>query len=103
MAIFANNPSARSDGPRRFNQGEARIVQLLHQTIHLTCLRSETLGVVIQMRKIDEGQVGTLVAQDFGSTLSNPLGRRQPRLGTPEGVKRKRAELAFEAFGQAAR
>src|SRR5262249_22309681 len=59
-----------------------------------------TLGVVIEVGQVDQGQVGPLGPHHLGGTAGDPLGAGQPRLRPPEGEEGERAEVLFEGGGQ---
>ena len=64
---------------------------------HVAAGGPEPLRVVVEVRQVDERQVGPLVAQHVGGRGGDPLRARQPGHRPPEGGERERAELAASA------
>ena len=62
---------------------------------------AEPLGVVVEVREVDERQVGPLVAEDARGAPGDPGGAGEPGGRAPEGVERELAQLGFEPVGQA--
>src|SRR6516225_4297543 len=67
----------------------------------MATFRAEALGIVIQVRPVDERQVGSFLPQQLRGTASDPLGARESGQRSPEGVKGKRSQRLFQAVGQA--
>ena len=73
MAVLADDPDPRADRSGRFEQGRAGGVELAHQPRHVAAGRPESLGIVIEMRQIDERQVGPFAVEDIGRGPGDPL------------------------------
>jgi hypothetical protein len=62
VAVFAHDPDTRADVPRRVQQRRGRFIQLGHQSRHSAAGWTKTLRVVIEVRQINESQIGSVRA-----------------------------------------
>ena len=103
MPIFADHPYTRADSARGVEQRSASVIQFAGQTGHIAARGAEALRIVIQVRQIDERQIGPFALQYLGGAARDPLRAGQSRHRTPERGKGKRTEFAFEIVRQSRR
>ena len=70
------------------------------KTGHVAARGPEALGVVVEVRQIDQRQVGPF-AREPRQRTGDPARARESGVWPPEGEERELAELGFEAFGEA--
>src|SRR4051812_25819820 len=67
VGAFVDDPDAGADYLGSIDDYAAGGVQLAHQSGQIAFIGTEPLRVVIEMRKINERQIGTVALENFGS------------------------------------
>ena len=94
VAVLADDPDPRPDGSGGVEQRGAGVVQLADQPGHVAAGRAEPLGVVVEVRQVDQRQVGPLrfaAPRPTRGRSSRCRGARRPvprRCGTGSGPGR---------------
>ena len=89
MAVLADDPHTRPAFTGRVEDDGTSLIQLADQPRHVAAGRTESLQVVIQMRQIDQRQIGPILLDDRGSAASDPVGAREPGVRSPKRVERE--------------
>ena len=103
MAVLADDPDPRPDGRAASSNGAQAVVQLADEPGHVAARGAEPLGVVIEVRQVDERQVGPLGLEHRGRRTGDPLGAGQPGARAPEGVEREAAERRLQPLAEPVR
>src|SRR4051812_24420915 len=74
MRILVDHPDAGTRQLRLFEQGLAGGVQLADQARQVAMLGPQALGFVIQVRQVDQREVGSMLLQRFDGTARDPGG-----------------------------
>ncbi len=100
MAVFTDDPYARPDLLGGIEDRGTGIVQLAHETGHVATGWAETLRVVIQVRQVNQAQLGPISLENLGRAAGDPLRAGEAGTRSPEGVEREAAEVALEPLAQ---
>ncbi len=103
VAVLADDPHTGPGRSGGVDQRGAGVVQLADQPGHVAARRPEALGIVIEVRQVDQRQVGPLGLQHLGRCPGDPLRAGQPAARAPEGVEREGAQAVFQSFAEAIR
>ena len=97
MAVLADDPDAGPGAPGGVEQRCAGVVEFADEPGHVAARRAEPLRVVVEVRQVDERQVGPLRVEHLGRAAGDPVGAGEAGARSPEGAERELAELAIRA------
>src|SRR5271165_5479369 len=100
VAVFTHHPDSRTGRAGDIEQGSTDSIELTDQPGHVAAAGAKPLGVVIEVRQVHKGQLGTLTIEDLGRRSGNPMRAGQPGARSPEGVERELSQFALEPVSQ---
>src|SRR5262249_30674763 len=100
VTIFANDPHPGAGRLGGIEHRGAGVVQLADEPGHVAAGGSESLWVVIEVRHVQERQLGALVLDDLGGASSDPLRAGKSGTGAPKRVEWELSQRALEPVAQ---
>ncbi len=97
MPIFADDPDSCSHRSGPVQQRCASGVELTDKTGHIAARWTVALGVVIEVRQVNQREIGTIAIQNLGCRAGDPLGARKARARPPERMKGELAQAHSRA------
>ena len=94
--VFGDDQDLDAAGFKEIGEVADELVDVAARGIAARVGRTEALQVVVEVRQVDEAEVGLLMLLDPSGAVGDPLRRWQTGARAPEGVEGEIAEVALE-------
>ena len=102
-SVFRDDEDFDATGFEEFGEVTDELIDFAARLIAARVGRTEALEIIVEVRQVDQAEVGLLMLFNPAGRIGNPLRRRQAGARTPEGMEREIAKFALEQLLEALR